>query len=150
MTTLVKSNGNGRNMFFPEFPSLFDDFFTRDFVNFESKHNKLLPAVNVKETESAFELEVAAPGMDKNDFKIEVKNNTLIISAQKENKQEEKNENGKYVRREFAFQSFTRTFTLPEKSVDDNNVSAQYKDGILNISIPKKEKVESVKQIEIK
>ncbi|MCE3225648.1 MAG: heat-shock protein [Bacteroidetes bacterium] len=150
MTTLVKSNGHGRH-FFPEFPSLFDDFFTRDMINFAKPTNNHLPAVNVKETDKAYSIEVAVPGMDKKDFKIELKNNLLVISAKKENKQEEKSEDGKYVRKEFGFQSFTRSFTLPEKSVEGENISANYTDGILNITIPKKEKEQtsSVREIQI-
>lgn len=140
MTTLVKSTGNGRTGFFPEFPSLFDDFFTRDLISSDSKRNSSLPAVNVKENDSSYNLEVSVPGMDKKDFKIELKNNMLIISGKKEEKHEEKNENGKYVRKEFGFHSFTRSFTLPEDSVDAENISASYKEGILYLEIPKKEK----------
>jgi HSP20 family protein len=151
MTTLVKSNGNGRTHFFPEFPSLFDDFFSRDFINFSKPAMNTLPAVNVKESDAAFNLEVAVPGMDKKDFKVELKQNTLVISAKKEDKQEEKSEDGKYVRKEFGFQSFTRSFTIPEKLVDGEKIEASYKDGILNITIPKKEKEQtsSVREIQI-
>lgn len=150
MTTLVKSNGNGRTAFFPEFPSLFDDFFTRDLMNADLRRSAGLPAVNVKETENNFELEVSVPGMDKKNFKIELKHSTLVISGIKEEKNEEKKEEGKYVRREFSSQSFTRSFTLPEESVDSENIKANYKDGILHVSIPKREKVkETVKRIEI-
>lgn len=150
MTSLIKSNGNGRNIFLPEFNGLFDDFFTRDLINFGEKLNTPAPAVNVKESENSFELEVAVPGMDKGDFKVEVKQSTLIVSAQKEQKEEDKNDKEKYLRKEFSFRSFTRSFILPEKTVDAENIVANYKDGILNISIPKKEKEkESVKQIQI-
>ena len=85
MNSLIKLNGNGKSLLFPELPILFDDFMTRDFFNFpttEAFKSSAVPAVNVKETASAFELEVAAPGMDKSDFKIALEQNTLTISAQ--------------------------------------------------------------------
>ncbi|MBA2612104.1 MAG: Hsp20 family protein [Bacteroidetes bacterium] len=127
---------------FPEFPSLFDDFLTRDFFNLgrrESSVSITQPAVNVKETASTFELEMAVPGMDKKDFKIELEQDTLVISAQQESKNEEKSEDGKYTRKEFSYQSFKRAFHLPENSVNDNEINANYKEGILHICVPKKE-----------
>lgn len=150
MTTLVKTNGNGRNVFFPEFPSLFDDLFTRDFVNLHHKYNRL-PAVNVKETEAEYNLELALPGMDKKDFKLELNQNVLTVSSHKEEKSEEKNENGKYVRKEFSYQSFSRSFTLPEKGIDVTNISANYVNGVLSIHVPKKEKEQTsnVREIEV-
>jgi HSP20 family protein len=142
MTTLVKSNGTSGNAFFPEFPALFDDLLTKDFFSAGLKNYGstagYLPAVNVKESDNSYQVEVAVPGMEKKDFKVEVKNNSLLISAQKENKQEEKDENGRYVRKEFGYQSFTRSFKLPEQTVDNENISASYKDGILSILVPKK------------
>lgn len=140
MKSLIKLNSNGNNLLFPEFPSLFDDFLTRDIFNLPSRglfDGKSVPAVNIKETDTAFELEMAVPGMDKKDFKIELAQDTLIISAQHET--EEKSEDGKYSRKEFSYQSFKRAFHLPESSVNDDEISANYKDGILHISVPKKE-----------
>ena len=149
MTTLVKSNGTHRNGLFPEFPALFDDLFTKDFfgANIIANRNTTLPAVNVKESDLSYNVEVAVPGMDKKDFKVELKDNTLVISASKENNAEEKHENGRYVRKEFGYQSFTRSFTLPQNNVESQNISASYKDGILNITVPKK--AETTRQIEI-
>lgn len=151
MTTLVKSNGNARNIFFPELPVMFDDFFTKEFFKsgLLSPNAGALPAVNVKENTGSYVVEVAVPGMDKNDFKIELKENTLKISAKKEKTEEDKADDGRYVRREFGFQSFTRSFTLPENMVDSENISASYKDGILSIGIPKKEKALETKEIRI-
>ncbi|MGZ3900880.1 MAG: Hsp20/alpha crystallin family protein [Bacteroidia bacterium] len=148
MTTLVKSNGMGRPGFFPEFPDLFDDLFTKGLFTPGAKPTGGMPAVNIKETDLNYLLEVAVPGMDKKDFKIELKNNMLVISAKKENMQEEKDKEGRYVRKEFGFQSFTRSFTLPENTVDAENITANCKDGILNVLIPKKE-AEKAKAIEI-
>ena len=153
MNSLIKLNGNGKNLLFPEFPSLFDDFITRDFFNLPTRRSvnaQSLPAVNIKETDSAFELEVAAPGMDKKDFKVALEQNMLVISAQQENKTEEKSEDGKYSRQEFSYQSFTREFQLPENSVNEDEIKASYKDGILHVVAPKKEpKPRLLKQIAV-
>lgn len=128
---LVKSSG------IPLFPSIFDDFF-RDWsaTNF-SDTNTTLPAVNIKENENEFKVEVAVPGMDKKDFKIDLDNNVLTISSEKTNDQEEKNEN--YTRREYSYQSFKRSFTLPKTIVDSNKIVANYNNGELVIVIPKRE-----------
>lgn len=141
MTSLIKLNGTGKNVLFPELPSLFDDFITRDFFNVPVRalfNGNSIPAVNVKETNSAFELEMAAPGMSKNEFKIGIENNMLVISAQKENKTEETNEDGTYSRKEFSYQAFKREFKLPENLVNEDEISASYTDGILHILVPKK------------
>lgn len=154
MNSLIKLNGNGKSLLFPEFPSLFDDFITKDFLNLPTRaifKDMSVPAVNVKETDSAFELEMAAPGMDKSDFKIALEQNTLVISAQRENKTEENSEDGKYSRKEFSYQSFTRQFQLPEDFVNDEEIKASYKNGILNILVPKKEpaKPKLIKEIAV-
>ncbi len=142
MNSLIKLNTNAKNPLFHELPSLFDDFITRDFFNLPSRgmfKTMTVPAVNVKETDAAFELEMAAPGMSKKDFKIGVENNKLVISAQQENKTEENGVDGKYSRKEFSYQAFTREFYLPENSVNEDDISASYKDGILHIEVPKKD-----------
>ena len=151
MGTLMK---NERNLF-PTIPSFFDDMLTRDWFNWPLTHSNAssvsVPAVNVKETNDAYELEVAAPGMSKEDFKVELDNNLLVISAQKENKHEEQDEKGNYARREFSYQSFTRSFSLPERLVKGEEIAARYHDGILHITVPKAEeaKVKPAKQIAI-
>jgi HSP20 family protein len=141
--------------YFPAFPSIFDEFFSRDFfdsanMNFLKTGNSV-PAVNIKETDDAFQLEVAAPGMAREDFKIEVDNNILSISSEKQTQKEEKDEKGNYTRKEFSYQSFKRSFTLPDRIVDIDKVTAQYTDGILHINVPKKEEVKPkpAKKIEI-
>lgn len=142
MKSLIKLNSNGNNLMFPEFPSLFDDFLTRDFFNVPTRvvfNGNSIPAVNIKETDMTFELEMAAPGMEKKDFKIELEQDTLVILAHHENRTEENSEDRKYARKEFSYQSFKRAFHLPENSVNDNEISANYKDGILHILVPKKE-----------
>lgn len=136
MFSLVKTN-NDRNKLFNDFPLLFDDAFTK---NFFEKPSRIFntPAVNIKETEKSFELDLAVPGMDKNDFKIELKNGGITISAQHENKVEEHNEKEHYSRREFSYKSFSRSFVLAEDLIDTEGINAKYENGILNLSIPKK------------
>lgn len=151
MNSLMKSNGN----LFPAIPSLLDDFFGRDWLdstlmNWRSQGSSL-PAVNVKETNDAYVIEVAAPGMKRDDFKVEIENNMLTISSHRQESQEQKDENGNYTRREFNYQSFQRSFSLPENKVKGEEISAKYSDGILYINVPKTEdaKVKPPKQIAI-
>jgi HSP20 family protein len=149
MGTLVKNNRS----LFPAMPSFFDDVMSHDWFNWPLSQNTerwSMPAVNVRETNDAYELEVAAPGMTKQDFKVRLDNNMLEISAEKEHTQEA-GEHDNYTRREFNYRSFVRTFSLPERLVQGDKISAQYKDGILLITVPKTEeaKVKPPKQIEI-
>lgn len=136
MFSLTKTN-NDRNRLFTDFPLLFDDAFSK---NFFEKQNRIfnVPAVNIKETDKSFELDLAVPGMDKKDFKIELKDGSITISAKHENKVEETNEKERYSRREFSYQSFSRSFVLAEDLVDTEGINAKYENGILNVSIPKK------------
>lgn len=150
MGTLAKNNRS----LFPTIPSFFDDNLMKDWFNWPLTNNTergSVPAVNVKETNDSYELEVAAPGMSKQDFKVELDNNLLVISAEKEHKHEDQNDQGGYTRREFNYQSFVRTFSLPERLVQGDQISARYHDGILHITVPKTEeaKVKPAKQIEI-
>ncbi len=118
-------------------PSVFDlmnSFFEND-LNFENKFSNYSPATNVVENENGFELELASPGLAKEDFKISVENNVLTISSEKEVSNEQKERN--YTRKEFMVSSFSRSFTLP-KTVDVDKIKAQYKDGILKVELPKK------------
>ncbi len=154
MNSLIKFNGDEKKLVFPEFPSLFDDFITKDFFKLPTRellNANRVPPVNIKETDSAFELELAVPGMDKKNFKITLDQNMLVISTQQENKTEETSNDGKYSRKEFSYQSFTREFQLPDDSVIEDNINASYKDGILNITVPKKEsaKPRLLKQIAV-
>jgi HSP20 family protein len=122
-----------------------DDLFARFF---ETPANTTMPSVNIKEGKEDFTIEVAAPGFDKKDFKIDLNNNVLEISSEKEVKNEENTE--KLMRCEFQYASFKRFFTLPDL-VESEKIKATYKDGILNVVIPKKEeaKVKPVRQISI-
>ena len=135
---LLKRNGNMLN----SMPMLFDDFFNRDLFNWEnlnfSDTDTTIPAVNIKETADNYEVEVAAPGMTKKDFKVELNGNSLTISSQKSNQQEQK-EGERYFRKEFSYQSFQRTFTLQKDVVDSDRIQARYENGLLHLLIPKKE-----------
>lgn len=150
MKTLVRPG----TTLFPSLPSLLEDFFNRDWVDStlaNSNFSATLPAVNVRETNDNFIIDVAAPGMKRDDFKVELDNNVLTISSHQEEKQDESTETGNYTRREFNYQSFRRSFTLPENKVEGEKISARYVDGILHINVPKKEeaKVKPIKQIAI-
>ncbi|HOJ66676.1 MAG TPA: Hsp20/alpha crystallin family protein [Paludibacteraceae bacterium] len=138
--------------FSDQLPSLFDrlmnnDLFDWTFRNF-SKTNTTLPSVNIKETNDAYRLEMAAPGLKKEDFKIEVKDGVLSISSEKVG--EELKEGEEFTHREYSYQSFVRSFTLPD-NVEEDKIEAKYENGILCVNIPKKEeaKAKPVKQIEI-
>ena len=138
--TIVKRNGNQQNTF----PALFNDFFTRNMFDWgESNYSNTgttIPAVNIRETNEAFEVEMAAPGMKKNDFKIELEGNLLTISSETSNQTEEK-EGDRYSRREFSYLSFQRSFTLAKDVLDAEKIKAKYEDGVLRLHIPKKEEV---------
>jgi HSP20 family protein len=130
-----------RNEFFPPF-NLFDDFFSRDLWNRamtnSSSTNTTIPLVNIKEDNENFEVEMAAPGMDKKDFKVELDGNVLTITSEKEIQNEEK-DGERYSRREFSYQSFQRSFQLPKEVVDAEKIEAKYENGVLRLLIPKKE-----------
>ncbi len=134
---------------FSSLPSLVDEFFGKDLLSdFNFQTGVSMPSVNILETNEEFKLEVAAPGLSKDDFKIDLHNNVLTISSEKEVKNETQDE--KILRREFSYSSFRRSFTLPT-SVNVESIKAAHKEGILVISIPKKEeaKEKPVRQITI-
>jgi HSP20 family protein len=142
-----------RSDYLPTWANFVNDFFNTDLSDWSSRHfsdtNTTLPAVNIKENADAFAVEMAAPGMAKDDFKIELNNDLLTISSEKKNENETK-EGETYTRREYSYQSFSRSFTLP-KTVDAEKISAKYENGVLSLTIPKKEeaKPKPVKQISI-
>ena len=134
------------------FPSIFDRFFNNDLMDWNlnnfSSTNTSLPAVNVKENENEFVIDVAAPGMSKKDFKINFHNNVLTISSEKKEEKEDKSES--YARKEFSYQSFQRSFTVAENTIDSDKIDAKYNDGILHITLPKREEVKPKPMREIK
>ncbi len=107
-----------------------------------------VPSVNIKDNKEDYTIELAAPGLNKEDFNVEVEDGTLIISSEKKDEKEDKDEN--YTRREFSYHSFQRAFDLPD-SVKAEEISAEYNDGVLSIQVPKKEeaKEQGRKKIEI-
>lgn len=146
--TLVKRTQN----WYPTFPSFFDKFFEGNLMDWNSSNfsstDTTLPAVNVKENDDAFLIEVAAPGMTKEDFKLNYDNGKLTISSERKNEKNDEGDN--YTRREFSYQSFQRSFTVAENVVNGDKIGASYKDGILNISLPKREEVKPKPSREIK
>lgn len=144
--TLVKFNNGHKNHianpFFNDVYNLLND------STLGEKFASRTPAVNIAETENEFEVELAVPGLKKEDFKINLEKNVLTVSAEK--KAEEVNETKKYSKREYSYNSFTRSFTLPQ-SADQNKIEADYTDGILKLTIAKKEEAKIVtREITIK
>lgn len=130
---LVKFNNSTRNTV-PYFNNVFDSLFS-DALNKNYGINKM-PHVNILETANSYKIELAAPGLTKEDFKIELKKDNLSVWAEKKVAQTEEQED--YTRREFQYSSFARSFVLPE-DIDAEKINAEYVNGILNITIGKKE-----------
>ena len=118
-------------------PSLMEELFSPDWMGgIENRNAQIVPPVNILETDRSFEVELSAPGKTKEDFNIEIDNDLLTISS--EQKTENTTEQGKFTRREFSHSSFKRSFTLPE-IVNTEDIKAAYENGILKISLPKKD-----------
>ena len=128
---------NGRRVS-PSFRSILDDFWGPDFFEPRWVRTPFIntPAVNIKDNEGDFIVEVAAPGLTKDDFKVSIENNILSISCEKEEKKEEKDEN--YTREEFNYSAFSRSFSLPE-NIDTDSVEAMYREGVLTLTLKKLE-----------
>ena len=118
------------------FPSLMNEYFRPDWFGGVDRSDSNVPAVNIKDNEKEFELELAVPGRKKEDFNVEVDKNILTISSETKTQDEVSEDN--YTRREFAFSSFKRVFTLPE-TINEGKIDASYKDGVLKLILPKKE-----------
>ena len=151
MKSLVNTNGNS----FSSIPSLLNSLFNDDWVESSLTNWKAarasMPAVNVRDTNDDFVIEVAAPGLKRDDFKIELDNNVLTVCSDKEANREKKGRDGEYMRREFSYQAFQRSFSLPEARVEGGKISAKYTDGVLYVTIPKREdaKLKPVRQISV-
>jgi len=134
MSTLVKKTNGG----FPSIRSMMEDFWNGDrFFNTPFLTNESLPSVNVSDKKNHYELEVAAPGFKKDDFKISTENGMISISA--ETSSEKKEEKDNYLRQEFSRSSFTRTFSLPD-DVEEEKINARYEDGVLTVELKKSAK----------
>jgi len=117
-----------------------------NFLNQTTENRNEIPAVNIKEEEKSFLLELAAPGLKKDDFKINVEKNLLTISSEVKTENEEKTEN--YTRKEFGFSSFSRSFKISENILVDE-ISANYEDGILKVNLPKNVEAKLSREIKI-
>ncbi len=131
-------------------PSIFNDFFDNDWM---VKANATAPAINVFETEKEYKVELAAPGMTKEDFNVHIdEENNLVISMEKKTENKEEKKEGRYLRREFSYSNYQQCYTLPEDA-DREKISAKVADGILEVEIPKltpKEEAKTTKNIEVK
>jgi HSP20 family protein len=141
-----------RKNMFPDFFSNLGSFFDEDVFGSRMMPSRMMqnmPATNIKENDKNFQIEIAAPGLKKEDFNVDIENGMLTISAEKKDEKEEKDEN--YTRQEYNYSSFSRSFRLPE-SVTEDDIDASYKDGVLMLTIPKKEEPQKPqrKQINIK
>jgi HSP20 family protein len=135
--------------FKPSVNSLFDTFFDRPMTDFfsDSALIRQIPAVNIRETDTNYQVELAAPGLKKDDFKISLYKDLLTISAELTSESND-DQNG-YTRREFSYSNFKRSFSLPEKA-DKESIKAGYENGILSLTIPKiTQKAESSRFIEV-
>ena len=149
MNSLLKTNGN----LVPTIPSLLNDFFSDGWLysplSSWRSAGATLPAANIRETNDDFVIEIAAPGMKRDDFKVEIDHQVLTVSydRQEQNATEQK----PYVHREFNYQAFERSFSLPDQKVQGDKIEARYIDGILHITVPKREeaKVKPPRQITI-
>ena len=133
---LVKRNSSNNNSLFP---SLIEELFRPDWMGGQNMNmgSHSVPPVNIRETDTSYEVELSAPGKRKEDFNIEVENDLLTISSEHKNENTTE-EGGKFTRREFSFSSFRRSFTLPE-TVKEDDIRASYDNGILKINLPKRE-----------
>lgn len=140
--TLIRRNQNW-------LPGFFNDFIDNNWIE---RVNSTLPAVNVMETENEYKVELAAPGLTKDDFNVHVdEDNNLVVNVEKKTEDSEKAKDGRYLRREFSYSKFQRTLVLPD-DVDKDNISAKVENGVLNIDLPKIKKEETTvrKSIEVK
>ncbi|QEC74702.1 Hsp20/alpha crystallin family protein [Mucilaginibacter ginsenosidivorax] len=144
--TLVKFNNKANNTLMPGFNDVFDSIFNDTF--FSDRMVARVPAVNISESENNYHVELAAPGLKKEDFKLNLERNQLTISVEQSADHQDNQKN--YSKREYSYSSFMRSFTLPE-SADHANIEASYIEGILRIDIAKREEAKAVRrQIEIK
>lgn len=138
---------------FPSFPSLIDRFLEGNLMDWNMSNfaelDSTLPAVNVRENDNEIFIDLAAPGMKKSDFNVNYDNGRLMISCEKKDEKTDK-DGDRVTRREFNYQSFQRSFSIPENMVDADKINAKYSDGILHLTLPKREEVKPRPSKEIK
>jgi HSP20 family protein len=139
--SLIKRTGS----LFSAIPALFDDSFSRELFNWGNNNfsatSTTVPSINIQEKDDCFEVEMAAPGMNKKDFSITLDGNVLTIASSKENKSE--TQKGDFIRREFSYESFQRRLELSKDVVDADKINASYENGLLRLNIPKKEEAKA-------
>ncbi|SEP20088.1 Hsp20/alpha crystallin family protein [Mucilaginibacter sp. OK283] len=144
--TLVKFNDGKSSMLRPGFDDIFESIMNDTFLS--DRMVSRVPAVNISETDGYYHIELAAPGLSKEDFKVSLDRDVLTISAEKQSGQPANDK--KYNKCEYNYTSFVRSFTLPD-SVDDEGINAEYTDGLLKVNVAKKEETRTAsRQIEIK
>ena len=132
------------------FPSFFNDFFNDSWIT--PQFHSTSPAINVSEDDKGYKLEIAAPGMTKEDFNISISDGDIVIAMEKKNENKDENKEKKYIRREFSYSKYEQRLALPD-NVEKQNITAQMTDGVLYIDIPKmtpEEKAKECQCIEIK
>jgi HSP20 family protein len=150
MTTLTKNSTRGLPTIYPTWNSPLDRFFKNDLINlWEKAMPDTIPSVNIKEQKDSYIIEMAAPGLKKDNFNIDVDGNILIISSEKESETQEGKDGDDFSRREYNYSSFSRSLTLPDNT-DTGKIKAKYNDGILALTVPKKEDVQKNKNQKIK
>lgn len=162
MANIIKRNtGNGGGLatttltpFSGVVDSIFDkalkSFYNDDFWGFDGIISPNQVPVNVRDTDKSYEMEVVAPGLRKEDFNVKISNDMLTVSFDHKDERREENKDSGYLRQEYRMQSFSRTFTLDD-SVDADKINAEYRDGVLHVSLPKKEGAQKIsRSIEVK
>ncbi|EOR94556.1 Small heat shock protein [Arcticibacter svalbardensis MN12-7] len=145
MSLIKLTNGNRGNVLAPVFNDLFETVFNDSVLS--DRMVSRVPAVNISEQQDKYLIELAAPGLKKEDFSVQLDKKILTITV--EQKSEQKEQDKFYNKREFSYQSFVRSFSLPE-SADDAGIEAKYLDGVLSIYVAKKDEIQnSIKKIEI-
>lgn len=136
MNTLTR-----KNRIIPSLNSFFNDDLRKDLYDWNEKNflsiGDTLPSANVKDSEKEIRIDLAVPGLKKDDFKIQFKNNILSIASEKKDEKTEQDDEGNFLRKEFNYEAFCRTFQLPD-NIDEKSIHAAYADGILHIEIGKK------------
>jgi HSP20 family protein len=146
---MLTKKPNRARRFQPSVYNPFEGFFRNDFMDLWNGNTSTVPSVNIREEKNGFEVELAAPGLKKEDFNIDVEGNILTISCEKESETKEGGDSDNFSRREYNYSSFSRSLTLPDNA-NVEKVSAKYSEGVLHLSIPKNTDTEKQKSQKIR